>query len=64
MIEHSKKKEGLARITEAVEFLGISRAKLYSMMEGGELPYVKLGKSRRLRWSDLEALVEKCLVSR
>jgi hypothetical protein len=33
-------------------------------MENGTLPYVKLGKSRRIRWSNVGTLVEKNMVAR
>jgi excisionase family DNA binding protein len=35
-------------ISEAAEFLSISRTKLYSMMDNGELVFVKLGRNRRI----------------
>ncbi|MFO0868112.1 MAG: hypothetical protein U0935_04130 [Pirellulales bacterium] len=31
-------------------------------LDAGELPYVKLGKSRRVRWSDVLTLIDKHLV--
>jgi excisionase family DNA binding protein len=43
---------------EAAEALSITRAHLYHLMERGELPSVKLGRSRRIRVSDLKALLE------
>ncbi len=56
--------EGLLRITEASRFLGVSRSKLYSLMETGEVAYVKFGKSRRIAWSELRRLVERHTVQR
>jgi excisionase family DNA binding protein len=56
-VEKPRGPDGLARIPEACDFLAVSRAKLYSMMDA-ELPYVKLGKSRRVAWTDLRKLVE------
>ncbi len=53
---------GLARVPEAEEFLAMSRSKLYAMMDRSELPFVKIGGSRRIRWSDLEELVERNMV--
>jgi excisionase family DNA binding protein len=58
------KKDRLAKVGEAAEHLGLSRAKLYQMMEAGELTYVKIGRNRRIRWSELEALVTRCTVTR
>jgi excisionase family DNA binding protein len=40
--------DGLESVAEAAEFLGISRAKLYLLMEAGELHYVKIGRTRRI----------------
>ena len=54
----------LRPIRDVAEFLAISRSQVYQLMEAGSLPYVKLGKSRRVRWSDVMDLVEKNVVSR
>ena len=40
--------EGLMRVPEAALFLGLSRASVYQLMERGELPWVKLGRARRI----------------
>lgn len=56
--------EGLATIREASRFLGISRAKLYSLMDAGELAYAKLGKSRRIPWRAIKELAERSMVVR
>jgi len=53
---------GLATVREVAAFLGISRAKLYLMMDQGDLPHVKLGKSRRVKWQDVDRLVEASTV--
>ena len=39
---------GLDRIREVAEFLKICTAQVYRLMENGSLPYMKLGKSRRI----------------
>ncbi len=39
---------GLVRIDECCRFLGISRSSLYLIMDAGKLPYVKIGRSRRV----------------
>jgi excisionase family DNA binding protein len=46
------------RIPEVAEQLGISRAKLYELIAGGDLPSVKIGGCRRVRASDLVAYVD------
>ncbi len=40
--------EGLLTVKKAAEFLSISRSKLYALMGNGELPFVKIGRSRRV----------------
>jgi excisionase family DNA binding protein len=55
---------GLQPVPTVARFLSISRSKVYQLMDSGELPYVKLGKSRRVRWADVLRLVEENTVSR
>ena len=50
---------GLAKIADAQDFLQISRTKLYTLMRGGELHYVKLGRNRRIPWSTLHEFVAR-----
>jgi excisionase family DNA binding protein len=40
--------DGLDRVEAAGRFLGISRSRLYELMDAGELPFVKFGRSRRI----------------
>jgi excisionase family DNA binding protein len=40
--------EGLVPVSEAAEFLGVSRSLLYALMDRGELPFVKIGRCRRI----------------
>jgi excisionase family DNA binding protein len=40
--------DGLDRIKQAAQFLGISRSQTYLLMDAGELPFVKIGRSRRI----------------
>jgi excisionase family DNA binding protein len=53
---------GLMRVREAAAFLGLSRSKLYALMEAGELRFAKIGKSRRIPRTELEKLVERHIV--
>ena len=55
---------GLQPVNKVARFLSLSRSKVYSLMEAGELPYVKLGKSRRVRWEDVLQLVARNTVER
>jgi excisionase family DNA binding protein len=54
--------EGLATVREAALFLRVSRAKLYLMMDSGDLKYVKLGRCRRIPWRALKELAAAGLV--
>ena len=54
--------EGLATVQQAAQFLGVSRGKLYAIMERGELRYCKLGKNRRIPWAAVKALAAGALV--
>ena len=56
--------EGLKTVADVAEYLRLSRSKVYALMEDGSLSYVKLGKSRRIRWSDVQSLVDQNTVSR
>ncbi|MCE3002435.1 MAG: helix-turn-helix domain-containing protein [Xanthomonadaceae bacterium] len=40
---------------EAGQLLGISRAKVFLLISGGELPSFKIGKLRRVRVEDVRA---------
>jgi excisionase family DNA binding protein len=42
--------------------LSLSRSKIYQLMDRGELPYVKLGKSRRVPLEAVERLVSQHMV--
>jgi excisionase family DNA binding protein len=51
--------EGLARIRDAQQFLGLSRSAVYVLLDSGDLASVKIGGARRIRWSDLRDLAAK-----
>ena len=55
------KQIGFARITEAAEFLSMSRSKVYGLMDAGRLPFVRVDRCRRIRWSDLENFVSAAM---
>ena len=40
--------DGLLTVQECTEFLHLSRSKVYELMDGGELCFTKLGRSRRV----------------
>jgi len=49
----------LVTITTATDWLGVSRSKLYELLAAGELPTVRIGRSRRIAVADLEAFIER-----
>ncbi len=62
--EKTTKREGLARVTEAEQYLGVSRATVYTLMDKGDLAYTKIGRSRRIPWAALQELVERNTIGR
>jgi excisionase family DNA binding protein len=48
--------QGLARVVDAERYLNVSRATVYNLMENGTLRYVKIGRSRRIPWTELQRL--------
>lgn len=49
----------LLRVTEAAEQLSIARSKAYAMVQRGELPSVRLGKSVRVPQNALSDYVAR-----
>ena len=47
----------LVSIAEAAERLGISRSRLYELMQEGSLPTVRIGKRRLLASDALDAFI-------
>lgn len=43
------------RVPEGADFLGVCRSTIYKYMDSGKLPFVKIGRSRRI---PRKALVE------
>lgn len=48
----------LCTVRQVADCLSLSRSTIYILMDGGRLPYVKLGRSRRIRWDDVMQLIE------
>lgn len=44
---------------EAAEHLAIGRTTVYALMASGEIPTVKIGRSRRIRPEALDAFIER-----
>ncbi|MBO0698780.1 MAG: helix-turn-helix domain-containing protein [Zavarzinella sp.] len=47
----------LLRVAEVMDLLRLSRSKVYQLMESGVLPFVKLGRSRRIARGDMDRLI-------
>jgi len=56
--------DGFVKVPEAARFLKLSRAKVYMLMDAGELAYAKFGRSRRIPRRALLEYATSCLVSR
>lgn len=54
----TKQKKGLATIRQAADYLALSTRTIYRMIEEGELKVVYVRSSPRVRWSQLERLIE------
>jgi excisionase family DNA binding protein len=48
----------LLTVPEAGRALAISRSKIYDLLNSGDLPSVHIGRSRRVRVSDIEDFVK------
>ena len=46
-------------IPQVAEYLQVSKAKVYLMIQHGELPYIRLNRNVRIRESDLLKWLEK-----
>ncbi|MFC4530256.1 helix-turn-helix domain-containing protein [Sphaerisporangium dianthi] len=51
----------LLTVPEAVNALSISRAQLYRLMDSGAIPYLHIGRSRRIPLSALETYIAELL---
>jgi len=45
--------------TEAATMLGLSRAKVYLLIDAGDLRRVKIGRATRIPVADIQALIER-----
>ena len=56
--------DGLDRVPEAARFLQLGLTTVYGLMSRGVLPYVKIGKARRIPHRAVLELAAKGLVTR
>ncbi len=52
----------LQKVAQTAEQLSVSRSKVYSLMDAGELEFVKLGKSRRIPQEAIDRLIVESTV--
>jgi excisionase family DNA binding protein len=50
--------KGLLSAREVADILNISKAKAYQMMNRGEIPTIRMGRTARVRSQDLEEFIE------
>jgi excisionase family DNA binding protein len=53
----------LYRVTEVAAFLSVSRSKMYGLLGSGDLPSVKIDRTRLVSGSDLRQYVESLPLS-
>ena len=44
---------------EAADYLGVSRSTVVRIVERGELPFTKVSRHRRIRFTDLQVFIEQ-----
>jgi excisionase family DNA binding protein len=49
----------LLTIPEAAERLGVCRSSVYALMDSGELPYLKIGRCRRIQLQAVAQLISR-----
>jgi len=54
-------RERLFTVAEVKRITGLSRTKIYQMMNSGELKSCRFGRSRRIKESDLAATIDRAL---
>jgi excisionase family DNA binding protein len=56
-----QKSEGLPIGAEVAQLLRIRRAKVYWLIQRGEIPSVRMGRNVRIRQQDIEEYIRRCL---
>ncbi len=51
--------ESILTVSETAAYLKLSKSKVYLMVQRKEIPHIKMGKSVRIRTSDLINWIEK-----
>jgi excisionase family DNA binding protein len=61
--QHALIREGFAEVGEAQQYLRLSRATIYNLMESGALAYARFGRTRRIPWRALYEYAASNLVT-
>lgn len=48
------------KVSQVAEVLKVSRTTVYKLMDGGQLPYHKVGNNRRVSEADFNAYLGRC----
>lgn len=54
-VTHSR----LITVVEAAEIIGLSRTKVYELLAEGDLPSIRIGRTRRIDVTDLDAFIDR-----
>jgi excisionase family DNA binding protein len=54
--------DGFATVAETADYLGLSRAKVYQIMDAGEIRFAKFGHARRIPWASIVEYAQKSMV--
>ena len=59
--QHQKPSPRLLTVAEAAQFLGCSETNIYALIDGGDLPFVSIGRRKgyRLDRQDLESFIDR-----
>ena len=47
--------DAIMTVTQVADYLKMSRASIYRLVQMGHIPHIRIGKSRRIRREQLEA---------
>ena len=62
-IPHTSIPDKLLTAEEVAAKLSLSSSKIYQMMASGTLPYLQMGRSKRVDPADLAAYIDSCKIT-
>lgn len=57
-MQTTPKRHGLAKPADIMQYTGLSKTTVYALIASGELPAIRIGRSVRVKWEDLETYIE------